>query len=55
MKNKTSLVFIILFALAAAGLTQFSDGVRTVNIIGLFASGAIAGAAISGFFITKRN
>jgi hypothetical protein len=55
MKDKTSIPFIVLFALSTVGLTQFADGVRTVDVIGLFASGALAGAAIAGFFITKRN
>lgn len=29
------------------GLTQFSDGVRTVQVLGLFVSGAAVGAAVS--------
>lgn len=29
------------------GLTQFSDGVRTVQVLGLFISGGIVGAAIT--------
>jgi len=55
MKNKSTAAFIILFILAMFGLTQFSDGVRSVDIVGLFASGALAGAALTGFFISRKN
>jgi hypothetical protein len=55
MKNRTTVTFIILFVFSMLGLTQFSDGVRSVDIVGLFASGALAGAALAGFLITRRN
>jgi len=47
-------LMIIFIALAAGGLWQFSNGVRTVDVIGLFASGALAGAAISSFFMARK-
>ncbi|GAB1470203.1 hypothetical protein MASR2M66_10800 [Chloroflexota bacterium] len=52
MKNKMT-SFIILFVLAMVGLMQFSQGVRSVDVVGLFASGLLAGAAITGFFMTR--
>ncbi len=45
---------IIFIALAAGGLWQFSNGVRTVDVIGLFASGALAGAGISSVFMARK-
>jgi hypothetical protein len=37
------------------GLAQFSNEVRTVDMIGLFASGALAGASLAGFLISRKN
>jgi hypothetical protein len=48
-------VWIILFLFSMVGLWQFSDGVRSVDVIGLFASGALAGVAIASFFMMKNN
>jgi len=42
-------VLFILILISAVGLWQFADGVRSVNIVGLFASGALCGVAIAGF------
>jgi hypothetical protein len=55
MKNRTAALFVILFVLSMLGLTQFSDEVRTVDIIGLFASGALAGVALTGFLMSRKN
>ncbi|MBN8581853.1 MAG: hypothetical protein J0L96_14385 [Anaerolineae bacterium] len=54
MNTKNRSVMIIFIVLAAAGLWQFSSGVRTVDVVGLFASGALAGAAISNFFMARK-
>jgi len=54
MNTKKRSVMIIFIVLAAAGLWQFSSGVRTVDVVGLFASGALAGAAISSFFMARK-
>ena len=43
-------VIYLFIVLAAAGLWQFSSGVRTVDVLGLFASGVLAGIAISNLF-----
>jgi hypothetical protein len=53
-KKRTSVLFILFF-FSMLGLWQFADGVRTVDIVGLFASGALLGAAIAGWFVASRN
>ena len=55
MKNRNTAAFIILFALSMLGLTQFSQDIRAVDIVGLFASGALAGASITGFFVSRKS
>ncbi len=48
MNHKRIPVIVALAAIVGfGGLTQFSDGVRTVQVLGLFASGAVVGAAIT--------
>jgi hypothetical protein len=44
----------ILILFSVAGLWQFSDGVRSVDVVGLFASGALAGVAISSFLMSRK-
>jgi hypothetical protein len=44
----------ILILISAIGLWQFSSGVRSVDVVGLFASGAMAGVAISSFFMSRK-
>jgi len=39
------IAIIVVFGLL--GLTQFSDNVRTVQVLGLFASGAAVGASLT--------
>ena len=41
-----NIAFMVLFA--AIGLTQFTENVRAVQILGLFASGAVVGASLAG-------
>jgi|RhiMetdeSRZDD1v2_1073273.scaffolds.fasta_scaffold39978_7 hypothetical protein len=55
MSNKRTPVLFILFFFSMLGLWQFSDGVRTVDIVGLFASGALLGAAVAGWFVARRS
>ncbi len=40
----TNIALMLVFAVA--GLTQFTENVRTVQVIGLFASGAVFGVAL---------
>ena len=54
MNGKNRPVMFILVLFAALGLWQFSGGVRSVDVVGLFASGALAGVAINAFFISRR-
>ena len=54
MNNKRRPVLVVLFLFSMLDLWQFSDGVRSVDVLGLFASGALAGAAIAGFFLTRN-
>jgi hypothetical protein len=55
MNNRRVPLFVILFLFSMFGLWQFSDGVRSVDILGLFASGALSGAAITGFLIMRKS
>jgi len=48
-------IFISMFLFSLLGLWQFSQGMRSVDIIGLFASGALAGAAVAGFFSARKK
>jgi len=54
MKARNRLSIIILLLIAIIGLWQFSNGVRNVDVLGLFASGALAGAVITGFFPSRK-
>lgn len=53
MDNKRTPIFIIMFLFSMAGFWQFSGGIRSVDVLGLFASGVLAGAALTGFIITR--
>ena len=55
MGNGKQSVFFLMFLFAFLGLWQFSDGVRSVDIVGLFASGALKGAAVTGFLVTRNR
>lgn len=55
MKDKRMPIFFVLFLFSLAGLWQFSGGVRSVDVVGLFASGALLGAAITGFVIMRNK
>jgi hypothetical protein len=46
MKRRKSLVVLPLLFISLLGLWRFSQDMRTVNVIGLFGSGAIAGAVL---------
>jgi len=52
MNNKgVGATVAVMVIFAAIGLTQFTENVRTVQILGLFASGAVFGVAL-GALIT---
>ncbi len=55
MNNGKPGVLISMFLFSMLGLWQLSDGVRSVDVVGLFASGALAGAAVAGLFITRNK
>ena len=48
----TSIALIIVFGIA--GLTQFTENVRTVQVLGLFASGAVIGASLATMIAAVR-
>jgi len=48
-------IFISMFLFSLLGLWQFSQEVRSVDIVGLFASGALAGAAVTGLLIMRNK
>jgi len=47
------IAIIVLFI--AVGLTMFTDGVRTVQILGLLACGAAAGATLARLIVDRRS
>jgi hypothetical protein len=49
MKNSKTIYIITFtfFSLSMVGLFRFSEDVRTVNIVGLFFSGVLSGAALA--------
>ena len=55
MSNGRPGMFIIMFLFSILGLWQFSQAVRSVDVVGLFASGALAGAALAGFLIARNK
>lgn len=55
MTNRKAPVFIIMFLFAFLGFWQFSQGVRSVDVVSLAASGALAGAAVVGFWMSRNK
>jgi hypothetical protein len=47
MAKKKRVMPMVMIVLALLTLGRFSQGVRAVNILGLFASGALAGASFA--------
>jgi hypothetical protein len=55
MNNKRMPLFFVMFLFSLAGLWQFSNEVRSVDVVGLFASGTLLGAAITGFIMMRNK
>ena len=55
MNNRKPGIFIAMFLFSLLGLWQFSQGVRSVDVVGLFACGALAGAAATGLLIMRNK
>ena len=55
MNNGKPGILISMFLFSMLGLWQFSQGVRSVDVVGLFASGALAGAAVTGFLMMRAK
>ena len=55
MNNRKPGIFIGVFLFSLLGLWQFSQGVRSVDVVGLFACGALAGAAATGLLIMRNK
>jgi len=56
MKNRSllqNLAVMIIFPVV--GLITFTEGVRTVQVLGLLASGAVFGVFLSRLLMTLRN
>jgi hypothetical protein len=54
VRSRNLTMFAVSIAIAFVGLYRFSPGVRTVNVLGLFASGMAFGAALRGIVMTMR-
>lgn len=48
-------VFFMLLLFSFIALWRFSQDVRTVNVVGLFVSGAVAGAVATGLFMMMKK
>lgn len=55
MKDKRMPVFFVLILFSLAGLWQFSKEVRSVDVVGLYASGVLLGAAITSLIMTRNK
>jgi len=55
VNNGKPAIFISMLLFSMLGLWQFSQGVRSVDVVGLFASGALGGAAATGLFIMRNR
>jgi len=53
MKKTLMLIGMLLFAFF--GVWQFSEGMRTVDVVGLVASGVLLGAAAARFLASRNN
>lgn len=54
--SKPLFLFVfILFLLALGGLFRFSQNVRSVDVVGLFFSGAACGAAVAALIMALRK
>ena len=57
-KNQIIRNVALIIVFCAVGFILFTENVRTVQIIGLFASGAVVGASLSNILLalkTKKN
>lgn len=55
MNNRKPGIPIRMFLFSLLGLWQFSQGVRSVDVVGLFARGALAGAAATGLLVMRNK
>jgi ABC-type uncharacterized transport system permease subunit len=53
MLGKPGLFFMFLL-FSFVGLWRFSQDVRTVNVVGLFVSGVVAGAVLTGIIVLLK-
>ena len=53
-KQPRVIFFAALLVFGATGLLRFSHGVRNVDALGLFASGAVFGASLAGVLDARR-
>jgi hypothetical protein len=55
MRRKQIVIPIIFLIIALGGLARFSRGLRLVDTVGLFASGALAGSALAQIAVVRRR
>jgi hypothetical protein len=56
MKSKSlPAMLYVFFMLGILGLVRFSGGVRSVDVVGLFASGIVTGAALTQLIAMLRG
>jgi threonine/homoserine efflux transporter RhtA len=54
MNRKKPFVSVLLVIFSLLGLLRFSQDVRTVNVVGLFASGVIAGLILAFIIVMPK-
>ncbi len=52
---KTRIAPVVLLLVALGGLVRFMPGVPLVQVVGLFASGALAGVSFARLVMTSRR
>ena len=55
MDKRQRVILFVMIVIALAGVGRFSQGVRSVDVIGLFACGALAGTSITRLIIGYRG
>lgn len=54
MDKRQRVIPFVMIVIAMAGLGRFSQGVRSVDVIGLFACGALAGTSVTRLMLGYR-
>jgi hypothetical protein len=54
MDKRQRIIPFVMIVIAMAGLARFSQGVRSVDVVGLFACGALTGTSVTRLMLGYR-